>query len=53
MEDKEKITKGLEITYQKLIEFKKYKKTPMIILKNGKIIEIPYNLLKTKKSSEI
>ena len=40
MDNFEKIRNGLEKSYKKLIEFKKYKKTPIIISKEGKIIEI-------------
>lgn len=47
MENREKIIKGLEKAYRKLVAFKKYKKSPMIILKNGKVIEIPYKEIKT------
>lgn len=35
-----KITKGLEEAYRKMIEFKKQKNSPIIISKNGEIIEI-------------
>ena len=47
MENREKIIKGHEKAYQKLIAFKKYKKSPMIILKDGKVIEIPYEEIRT------
>ncbi len=40
MDNVEKITEGLEKAYQKLIEYKKYKKTPLIVIKDGKIEEI-------------
>ena len=40
MDNSERIIEGLEIAYKKLIEFKKYKKTPIIVLKEGKIVEI-------------
>ena len=40
MDNFEKIKKGLEESYKKLIDFKKYKKTPIIIFKDGKIIEL-------------
>ncbi len=39
MDNFEKIRKGLEESYKKLIDFKKYKKTPIIISKDGVIIE--------------
>lgn len=45
MDNVEKIREGLEKTYKKLIEFKKYKKTPIIISKDGKVVEIsPYEI---------
>jgi len=37
----DKIAHGLEEAYRKMVEFKKYKKTPMIVSKNGKIVAIP------------
>lgn len=37
----DKIIEGLEKTYEKLVEFKRYKKSPLIISRNGEIIEIP------------
>ncbi len=36
----DKIMEGLEIAYKKMIEFKKYKKTPIITMKDGKVVEI-------------
>lgn len=39
-ERRKKIVVGLERAYQKLVEFKRYKKSPLIIAKNGKILEI-------------
>ncbi|SKC14353.1 hypothetical protein [Alkalitalea saponilacus] len=45
MDNIERIKEGLEKAYKKLIEFKKYKKTPIIISKEGKIIEVsPENI---------
>lgn len=35
------IIRGMQAAYQKMVEFKKYKKSPLIISKNGKIVEIP------------
>lgn len=32
-----KIIEGLEKTYEKLVEFKRYKKTPLVISRNGKL----------------
>jgi sulfur carrier protein ThiS len=40
MDNSDKIIEGLERAYKKLIEFKKYKKTPIIVSKDGKIVEI-------------
>ena len=40
MDKRDKIIKGLERAFQKLIEFKKYKNSPIIVSKQGKIIEI-------------
>jgi len=46
MDNRDKIIKGLEKAYKKLIEYKKYKKSPLITMKDGKIIEIdPYKIL--------
>ena len=47
MENRENILKGLEKAYKKLVAFKKYKKSPMIIMKDGKVIEIPYEEIRT------
>ena len=40
MEFKKKLLAGLELTYKKLLEFKKQKKSPLVILKDGKIIKV-------------
>ncbi len=40
MDNTDKIIIGLEKAYQKLIEFKKYKKTPIIVSKDGKVVEL-------------
>lgn len=42
-EERDKIVKGLEETYRRLIEYKKQKKSPMVVIKNGKIVEIDPN----------
>lgn len=48
MENRDKIIQGLELAYQRLVEYKKYKKTPIIVSKKGKIIEIaPEKILPT------
>lgn len=41
--EREKIVKGLELTYKKLIEFKKSKNSPLVISRNGKVIELDPN----------
>lgn len=42
-EERDKIVKGLEETYRKLVLFKKEKNSPMIILVDGKITEVDPN----------
>ncbi len=55
-DERDKIVKGLEETYRKLIEYKKQKKSPMIVLRNGEIVAVdPYEILPTtlyKRSTE-
>ncbi|MDR3653259.1 MAG: hypothetical protein P4L34_09855 [Paludibacter sp.] len=46
MENRDKIILGLEKAYLKLIEFKKYKNSPIITSKNGKIVEISPDKIK-------
>ncbi|MDW7690849.1 hypothetical protein R9C00_21175 [Flammeovirgaceae bacterium SG7u.111] len=40
MENSDKIIEGLEKAYLKLIEFKKYKKSPIVISRGEKIVEV-------------
>lgn len=40
IELREKIVKGLEKAYEKLIEFKKQKNSELIIMQHGKIVKI-------------
>ncbi len=40
IELRDKILKGLEKVYEKLIEFKKEKKSELVIMKDGKIVRI-------------
>jgi hypothetical protein len=40
-ERRKRIIEGLEISYKKLVEFKRYKNSPLIIEKDEKIIEVP------------
>jgi len=37
---REKIVRGLELAYQKLVEFKKSKNSPIVISRGNEIIEI-------------
>jgi len=36
----DKIAKGLSKAYERMIAFKEYKKTPIIMAKDGKVIEV-------------
>ncbi|MFA5574819.1 MAG: hypothetical protein WC994_07170 [Brumimicrobium sp.] len=36
----EKIIKGLELTYKNLIQFKKEKNSVLIVMREGKIVEL-------------
>ena len=40
MELKNKILRGLEKAYEKLIEFKRQKNTELVIMKDGKVIKV-------------
>ncbi|WP_186755650.1 hypothetical protein [Echinicola salinicaeni] len=42
-EERDRIVKGLEETYKRLVEFKKQKKSPMIVNRNGKIEAVDPN----------
>jgi hypothetical protein len=47
-EERDKIVKGLEETYRRLVLFKKEKNSPMIVLREGKITEVdPNDILPT------
>jgi len=50
MNNTDKIIAGLELAYKRLIEFKKYKKTPIIVSKDGKIIELNPEQISTNKN---
>ncbi|UCS94007.1 hypothetical protein KZP23_02955 [Echinicola marina] len=48
----EKIIKGLEETYKKMVEFKKQKNSPLVVYKDGKIVELdPFEASPTTKYS--
>lgn len=40
IEEKNRILKGLEKVYEKLIEFKKIKKSDLVVIRNNKIVKI-------------
>lgn len=40
IEEKDKIIKGLEKVYEKLLEFKKAKNSELVILRDNKIVKI-------------
>lgn len=40
LELRDKILKGLELAYEKMIAFKKYKKSELVIMKDNKIVKI-------------
>lgn len=47
-EERDKIVKGLEETYKRLVEYKKRKNSPMVVLRDGKIEEVnPDEILPT------
>ena len=47
-EERNKIVKGLEETYRRLVEYKKQKNSPMIVLRDREIVEInPNEILPT------
>ncbi len=39
-EEKIKILKGLELVYERLLEFKKAKKSDLVVLRDNKIVKI-------------
>jgi hypothetical protein len=40
IEEKNKILKGLEKVYEKLLEFKKTKNSELVVIRNNKIVKI-------------
>lgn len=42
-EERDRIVKGLEETYRRLLEYKKQKKSPMIVVRDGKIVAVDPN----------
>ena len=41
--ERDEIVKGLEETYRKLIQYKREKKSPLVVIRNGKIVEVDPN----------
>jgi hypothetical protein len=39
--ERDLIIKGLEESYERLVRFKKANNSPLVISKNGKVVEIP------------
>jgi hypothetical protein len=51
---RDKVLIGFEKTYEKLIEFKKSKNSPLIIMKDGEIIELnPHEASLESKIEEV
>lgn len=47
-EERDKIIMGLEETYKRLVEFKKQKNSPMIVMRDGKIVALnPHEIAPT------
>lgn len=42
-EERDRIVKGLEEAYRRLVEYKKQKKSPMIVIRNGRIEAVDAN----------
>ena len=40
IEEKDKILKGLEKVYEKLLEFKKMKNSELVVIRNNQIVKI-------------
>lgn len=40
MKDSEKIVEGLDSMYRKLLEFKKYRQTSVVVSRNGQVVEL-------------
>lgn len=40
LEEKRKILEGLDLVYERLLAFKKYKKTDLVVFRDNKIMQI-------------
>ena len=38
--ERNKIIKGLELAYQRMVEFKKSKNSPIVVSKDGKVVKL-------------
>lgn len=47
-DERDKIVKGLEEAYRRLVEYKKQKKSPMVVMRGDKIVEVdPFEIAPT------
>ncbi len=50
LERQEKIAAGLKIAYERMLEFKRQKNSEVVVVRDGKIVRINYNLTNICKS---
>ncbi|MGD1839349.1 MAG: hypothetical protein ACFB0B_00400 [Thermonemataceae bacterium] len=48
MTEDEKIREGLELAYRRMIAFKKYKGTPVVVIRDGKVVEVDPHTIEIK-----
>ena len=46
LELRDKLQKGLELTYERLLEFKKQKNSKLVIWKDNKVVKVPHFWMK-------
>lgn len=51
-EERDRIVKGLEETYRRLVEYKKKMNSPMIVIRNGQIVSVDPNEIQPTTSYE-
>lgn len=51
-EKRVKLIKGLEESYRRLVEFKKYKKNPLVVSKHGKVEQICHEAINPETKYE-
>ena len=50
IDERSKIIKGLELAYQRMVEFKKSKNSPIVVSKDGKVVKLdPFEAKPTVK----